>query len=506
IYTFEQPPSDGAEKSEAPFIIIEGTYEDTDYPSFYRIDFVERQHEDPADPLEPTNEFLPLVRNYSYNIRIKEILGPGYRSLEDAATCKPFNTVSEVFRFDDNDAEAVQFDGKYFLSVSREELKYDKEESTQPLVVKTDSPLGWEIEDITYSGGDGSTDWLTMDKTSGTCDDNGEIHITAAAYNPAGTNPTPREATFKVISGRMEYTIQVVQSHLVGISLEILTTDGEPLTELLFRSNPRENNQLTPKSFKVKWSGPAGCNIEVAMLGDRVFPFERTGANAIYTGRTLGAGEEDYTFSITPTGFTEDDTDEQTGNPFLQDGATVTFRVSNREEEITKNIYIRHQCISIVFTDKEEFSYMGSEDAFTVYSNTAWELSEVKTEATNLFLTTQNNDFSTLQGTTGGYNTQTGTEFIYRIKPATAENGIYSLGRSGRKMYLTFRDTEGTLSDKTISFFAATPDPNCHLLPGGSSLRIPLRKLFWVWEKELGRELNPDVSGSPSLGLSARIL
>ncbi|MCD8043989.1 MAG: BACON domain-containing protein [Tannerellaceae bacterium] len=495
IYTFEQPPSDGAEESSAPFIILKGEYEDTGYDSFYRIDFVERQHEDPADPLKAEDNFLPLIRNYTYSIVVKEILGPGYRSFEDAATCKPFNTVNEVFRFDDSDSESVQFDGKYFLSVSDETIHYNRDESTQTFVVKTDSPLGWQIGNILYSGGDGSTGWLTMDKDEGVRGGNGEVSLTAAAYN--STTSTPREASFTVTSGRMEHTIKVIQSHLQGISLEIVDEAGEPLTEIWFRSNPRKTPPQADRKFTVRWSAPNGCKMGVMMLGDRIFPFD---TSEIKEGRTLIPGEEEYTFTITPRAFTEPETDPAEGNPFLQEGATITFQVDNGEETITKSIYIRHQCISIVIDNPEIYSYMGHEEKITIRSNTSWELKDVETELDGLFLVPATGaDFKAMIGTPGGYNTNPGDVMTYSVQPASAEGGIYGLGRAGRKMVLTFRDTEGFAPDETTDFIATTPDPNCYMVPSGQSVSIPLRKLFWVWEREVERDNPLDPLGNLNL-------
>ncbi|MCD8166977.1 MAG: BACON domain-containing protein, partial [Bacteroides sp.] len=414
-----------------------------------------------------------------YTIVVREILGPGYRSIEDAATCKPFNTVSELFRFDDSDSESVQFDGKYFLSVSDETIHYDKEQSTQTFVVKTDSPLGWQIGEITYTGGDGSEDWLHMDKDHGTRGTNGEVNLTADAYNPTVSDPTPREATFTVTSGRMEHTIHVTQSHLQGISLEIVDASGQPLTDIRFRSNPRSPSQPPleeqEETFTVKWSGPSGCRMAIIMLGDRVFPFETTGDNAIYEGRTLTNGQEEYTFTIKPTAFTLRETDPAEGNPFLQDGATVTFQVSNAEETLTKSIYIRHECISIVVENPEKYSYMGHEEALTVYSNTSWILHEVTTELPNLFLIPGTNaDYKYREGTTGGYNMKTGDRLTYEVERATTTGSdLYGLTRSGRKMWLTFRDTEGIAPDQTIDVIAATPDPTATWCPVGRPYTYP---------------------------------
>lgn len=112
-----------------------------------------------------------------------------------------------------------------------------------------------------------------------------------------------------------------------------------------------------------------------------------------------------------------------------------------------------------------------------------------------MFLTGQGADFGTMVGTSGIYNATEGVEFTYRITHDAATSGIYALGKAGRKMYLTFEDNEGIISDQTISIIAATPDANCYMVPAGSSLQIPLRKLFWIWEKELGEELDPKTAG-----------
>lgn len=108
-----------------------------------------------------------------------------------------------------------------------------------------------------------------------------------------------------------------------------------------------------------------------------------------------------------------------------------------------------------------------------------------------LFLTEQGTPFDNTVDISGVYNVTEGSTVKYGISPANTSPGTYTFGQSGRKMYLTFEDIEGIAPDQTMSIIAATPDANCYLVQAGSTVRIPLRKLFWIWEKELKEELDP---------------
>ncbi|MCD8193085.1 MAG: hypothetical protein LUD74_00750 [Tannerellaceae bacterium] len=241
-------------------------------------------------------------------------------------------------------------------------------------------------------------------------------------------------------------------------------------------------------------------------------------------GNTLTAGQEEYQITIPkPDPFTtaEIDPESPTATPFLEEGAAVTFEVENGTETIKRTIYIRHQCVNIVFDNLEELCYMGHEYTFKVRSNTTWRVTKAETEEDNIFQTISGDDYQTMINTTGGNDIRTGTSFTTRIIKPEYDNSFenYGIGKAGRKLHLTFTDEDGICPDITKTFIAILPDANSFtVLNGGGAagtigdgregrggyIEIPLRKLFWIWEKQLGTELNPAVSGP--LNLSAEII
>ncbi|MCD7938088.1 MAG: BACON domain-containing protein, partial [Tannerellaceae bacterium] len=504
IYIFEQDRSNGEEDSNMPFMIIGGDYAQSGVTTWYRIDFVNRIEN------ETKNEFIDLTRNHGYNIVISEVGGKGYETREEAAQCLPVNTVTEILKFDDGDVENILFDGKYYLAISLETIEFDKNADSIQLKVKTDNPLGWKIQQ------QGGTGWLHIDRTepSGPTDD-GELKIKVDEHIESQS----RQAAFHISAGRLEYTLPVEQSYLEGIALEITDTSGEPINEILFRSHPEGNFPTPNTDFVVKWKGPV-CKIHVGMVGNRKIKLPEI----LEEGKTLIAGQEEFQITIPkPDPFTtaEVDPESETGTPFLEEGAAVTFEVANGTETIKRTIYIRHQCVNMVFDNLEELCYMGHEYTFKVRSNTTWRVTKAETEEDNVFQTVSGDDYQTVINTTGGNDIRTGTSFTTRIiKPEyhyNAEN--YGIGKAGRKLHLTFTDEDGICPDRTKTFIATLPDANSFTVMNGGGaaggagdgkegrggyILIPLRKLFWIWEKHLDRELNPAVSGP--LNLRAEII
>ncbi|MCD7937061.1 MAG: hypothetical protein LUG98_09405 [Tannerellaceae bacterium] len=490
IYVFEQDESDGEEESERPFMVIGGIYDGSGGTTWYRIDFVKWIVDDDS---KARNEDILLTRNHGYNFVINEIKAKGYDSREDAAQCLPVNTVTEILVFNDGDVENILFDGEYFLAISLESMEFDKNAQTQILNVKTDNPLKWKVEKL------GNPDWLSIDRTVPGPDDNGELEITVDEH----TANEPRTGAFKITAGRLEYTLPVVQSNIEGISLEITGLNGEEISEVLFRSHPYGNTTVLNQDFIVRWKGPE-CKINVGMIGNR-----KINLPALLTqGGKIPDGQYEYTFHVdVPAPFSDNDIDPLTGTPFLEEGAAVTFEVENGTEKIQRTIVIRHQCVNIVFDNLQELCYMGHEYRFAVRSNTNWRITEAETEVQGLFKTVGGQDFSEVFNTTGGLDVYTGTTFTTRLEEAQPYfgNGNYAIGRAGRTLRLTFTDEDNIFPEVTKTFIGILPDANCYRVAnGGGSINIPLRKLFWIWEKELGKPLNPVFSGG--LGLNAELI
>ncbi|MCC8174210.1 MAG: BACON domain-containing protein [Odoribacter sp.] len=504
IYVFEQDPSDGIEGSTMPFMIIGGDYQNSGVITYYRIDFVNRINE--GTP-QATNKFLSLFRNHAYNIIIDEVKGAGYATVADAAKCLPFNTVTRILVFDDGGIENILFDGEYYLAISHEKMELDKNAQTEVLHVETDNPLGWKIEQV------GGAGWLSIDRLSPGQNDNGNLDVTVTAYNNA---TQPRTAAFNINAGRLDYTLPVEQSFLDDISLEITDLMGNPINEVLFMSHPLGNKSAHNNDFIVRWKGPA-CKIHVGMIGNRQFPLPPT----LSDGYVLTTGQEIYTYHLnSPSAFTLDEIDPETGNPFIEEGAVITFEVYNGTDKITKALYIRHQCASIVFDDLTELCYMGHAYSFGVRSNTLWKLSKIETEIDGLFQNVSGQDFTAELNTIGGNDVLTGSIINMRLDipvydPAT-EN--WGMGKARRKIRLTFSDENGIFPDVTKTLIAILPDANSFSVRNGGGtlptvgdgkegrggyILIPIRKLFWIWEKELGRPLNHSDLGG--LNLNAEV-
>jgi len=140
-------------------------------------------------------------------------------------------------------------------------MEFDKDAATQVLHIETDNPLQWKIEQ------QGGTSWLQVDRTTPGTTDDGNIDITASAYDNASE---PRKATLLISAGKLEYALPVEQSYLDAISLEIIHPETrEPINEVLFRSNPLDGggSASTNPRFTVKWNGPQ-CQVDISMLGN----------------------------------------------------------------------------------------------------------------------------------------------------------------------------------------------------------------------------------------------
>ncbi len=500
IYVFEQEPSDGNEGSEKPFIIVGGDYGGSGVTSYYRIDFVNRLND--GTP-QADNQFIPLLRNHKYSLVIDEVKGPGYATAADAAMCLPFNTVTRIFVFDDGGIENILFDGQYYLAISHETMELDKNEQTEVLHVETDNPLGWKIEPQPGSS------WLSIDRTSPGANDDGNLDVKVTAHDNADQT---RTGYFVISAGRLEYTLPVTQSYLDGISLEITDTQGEPINEVFFRSHPQGGHSAVNNDFMVHWKG-SQCKIQsVVMVGDRLLPLPSTLAE----GYTLTAGQENFPYNLTqPANFSPAEVDPETGNPFMEEGAIVTFEVTNGVETITRTLYIRHQCSSIIFDNVTELCYMGHSYNFNVRSNTRWRVSNINTEVNQLFQTRTGQDYSTMENTTGGNDIVTGSRFDMNIDvPVYSQMENWGVGRAGRKMTITFSDDDGVAPDVSRTMIAILPDANSFSVRNGGGtltavgdgregrngyILIPIRKLFWIWEKELGRPLNHSANGGLNL-------
>lgn len=203
-------------------------------------------------------------------------------------------------------------------------------------------------------------------------------------------------------------------------------------------------------------------------------------------------GRKEYT--IEPEPFTEEEVSELFGNPFLQHASWVTFTVTDpadNTKSISKTIYLNHQHIAIISRNFRRLSYLYRTYEFDVLANTPFIVESID-NTENAFAS------STNPGFTGGNNIVTGTRLTYTTHPATPGTYINGVGRAGRKATFYLRDQRGLIQEPVPFMVSAiTDDPNTYLVnppaSGTHTLRIPIRKLFWIREREAGDTSMEDI-------------
>lgn len=121
------------------FLILEGYYtpegepENTTVPTYYRVDFYTQEDEE-------TN----LLRNYSYNINVTGVYGPGEDDKEKAKKTITKNMEVSLTDWPDGQMKYVVFNGQYYLAVSESTISLPKEAGTSDFLVKTNYISGWK--------------------------------------------------------------------------------------------------------------------------------------------------------------------------------------------------------------------------------------------------------------------------------------------------------------------------------------------------------------------------
>lgn len=98
--------------SQATCIVVEGYYEGSDQPGYYRMDF---------DPDNVENAFGQVLRNHKYIFNIKKVSGPGWGSPDEAANNRSAHIVAEIQAWDDYTID-MNFDGEHHFGVSTREI------------------------------------------------------------------------------------------------------------------------------------------------------------------------------------------------------------------------------------------------------------------------------------------------------------------------------------------------------------------------------------------------
>ncbi len=402
IYLFEAAhngktytsPADNSEWINNPCLVIGGKYspdgtnwsaEDT----YYRVDFIKKT----TTGSVTTDEWLSILRNFSYNVVITEVSGEGYLDPGVALRSAPFNMEANVLNWEERDMGEIVFDGMFYLSVSRDEfvlqrhnLTGELEDQSNVLYVKTDFQVeknpahedsGWYVEKYEDLMGNPVT-WLTLNpgkRPSGwRPNDKNKAYFTAEPNNGTGN----REANVWIRAGRLRYKIHVVQRIL---SLDITDPDNgnAPIEEMLFEV-PRTGSRVhPPRHFDVTWY-PIGQSVTTSNESTADWnPFEpgwitpgtlpAPNATGTIPG---GSGTQSYTVQAPEVPGEEIDRD-----PFYEKESTYWFEVNNGGDTEKKGIRL-HQIYYNIVVDAYKYRLDGGTHTVTVRSNTEWEISNVE--------------------------------------------------------------------------------------------------------------------------------
>ncbi len=450
FYAFEANVPDLEEPSKATCVVIGGVYKDDARPTYYRVDFYTR---DDADNI---TGFKELLRNHLYRINIVEVNGSGYGTPDEAFEAKSQNMTAEILEWNQGDLSDIIFDNQYMLGVSQSIYYVPKPQAKYELIVTTDYPGGWTatVDEALYP-------WLKI-----TDNPKGDADVKTTLVFSVEENPNDSERTgwIEITAGRLTHKIEVVQGIKEALSLEIVNSSGESITELYFRCYSGDSPSSVPaQSYTVNWS-PSSEAVTVYPIPEAsAFDFTYHDNPTAYSSLT-STGSQTYT--IQPRAFETTETDEATGrDPFLEKTTTINYFAGQGSEMIARSLTIR-QVHNDLLADAEEFyAPDGSIYSFKVRSNCNWTAAVTATSS--------NPAVATIQTSSGTVNKNPGVDlFFTTVKNDNAEGWI--------DVTFTYTGEDGISEEKVVRIHVkpavkAEPGANSYLLkPGGETIAIPV--------------------------------
>ncbi len=216
VYAFESPAADDADedtRKNSTCLVLEGLYKGN--KAFYRVDFTYERS-------GSNTNYMPLLRNYKYDVQILLADGPGYTSLDDAINSYTVlsNLKTRLIYYDMSDVRDIVFNGQYMLGVGDDAPAVSKEAQDLSLKVFTDNPNGWQATIKPHTGS-----WLTF--ASGNATESGTPGSGVAdlglkvALNPG---PESRTATILLTADRLNQEVVVTQSNELGLAIRLKMT------------------------------------------------------------------------------------------------------------------------------------------------------------------------------------------------------------------------------------------------------------------------------------------
>lgn len=197
-------PAESEQVSGATCIVVEGYYNGSTKPTYYRIDF---------DPDNKGTAFGEVIRNHRYVFNIKSVLSPGWEKPDEAANNPSSHLQVVVQAWDDNTTD-MYFDGEHHFGVSTREIAIShKANSTGVINVNTDLPdytLQWANAQGTPDGVEVqnlANDYFKVEKQQS----GSRLLITALQINQ--DKETPRVQNFVITANRWRVLVTIQQKY-----------------------------------------------------------------------------------------------------------------------------------------------------------------------------------------------------------------------------------------------------------------------------------------------------
>lgn len=197
-------PAESEQTTGATCIVIEGYYNQSSKPTYYRIDF---------DTDNNGTALGQIVRNHKYIFNIKSVLSPGWDTPDKAANNRSTHLQVEVKAWDDSTTD-MYFDGEHYFGVSTRTVTLShKANSINTMDVTTDLPdytLQWADEQGTPQGTAAQSltnEFFKADKLqNGT-----RLQVTALQSNP--DMEMPRTQNLIITTNRWSILVKIEQRY-----------------------------------------------------------------------------------------------------------------------------------------------------------------------------------------------------------------------------------------------------------------------------------------------------
>lgn len=206
----------GKSSADVSYVVVGVRYDDPNdavaaVDSWYRLDFYDR---DPAD-LAVTR--LDILRGHRYMFNITGVDGPGYPTMEEAASSAVSKMQATVVAWNETGIITGLEQSEYALSVSQADFKFNSVERTSggssdnKVDISTDYSGGWKVSKIVNvnpaTGAESANGWLTVSATSGAANTTTTVSLLVPDYN----SYTPRYGRIYIEAGKWTYVINVIQ-------------------------------------------------------------------------------------------------------------------------------------------------------------------------------------------------------------------------------------------------------------------------------------------------------